>query len=213
MSRTITKTVYQFEELSDSAKERAREWWRGCENQDFDTDFVFEDAVTCGKILGIDIATHPVKLMNGSTRRDPTIFYSGFSSQGDGACFEGTYAYAKGSAKAIRKHVGTRDHVLWTIADSLQAIQRRYFYRVEARMKHSGHYSHSGCMSVDVSLADTSGYDEPDCADDIKQCMREFADWIYRQLESEYDYRMANEQVDEAITCNEYEFDETGKRC
>ena len=39
MPRTIKKTVYKFDELSDSAKERAREWYRstddGCWNEDY----------------------------------------------------------------------------------------------------------------------------------------------------------------------------------
>lgn len=37
MPHTLTKTAYHFEELNDTAKERAREWWRTLENQDFDT--------------------------------------------------------------------------------------------------------------------------------------------------------------------------------
>jgi len=211
MARIVEKTVFQFDELSDRAKERARDWWRECENMDFDTEFAFDDAVECGKILGIEIDTRSVKLMGGGTRYEPTIYYSGFSSQGDGACFEGDYSYAKGAAKAIRKHAPD-DTKLHRIADELQKLQRQYFYRIEARMRHRGHYSHSGCMSVDVSLKDTYGYDEPANADDIKQCMRDFADWIYSQLESEYKYRMSDENVDESIRCNEYEFDEDGNR-
>lgn len=41
--------------------------------------------------------------------------------------------------------------------------------------------------------------------------MRAFADWIYRQLETEYDYQNSDEQVDESIIANEYEFTEEGK--
>ena len=36
--------------------------------------------------------------------------------------------------------------------------------------------------------------------------------WIYRQLEKEYDYRNADEQLDDGIRCNEYLFTETGQR-
>ena len=46
--------------------------------------------------------------------------------------------------------------------------------------------------------------------DDIRQALRNFADWIYDQLEKEYEYRMADEQVDDAILANEYEFTEAG---
>jgi hypothetical protein len=210
MPRTIEKTVFKFEELSDSAKERARDWWRECENQDSDTSCTYDDASECAKLIGIDMNTKPVKLMGGGTRYDPCIYYSGFSSQGDGACFEGSYSYAKGGSKAIHQHA-PKDAELHRIADALQAIQRRYFYRIEAFMKHSGHYYHSGCMSVDVSIQDSDSWDEPACADDIRQCMRDFADWIYAQLRADYEWRMSDEQVDESITCNEYEFDERGR--
>ena len=47
---------------------------------------------------------------------------------------------------------------------------------------------------------------------DITQLMRDFADWIYRQLEAEYEYQNSDEQVIESIRCNEYEFDEQGER-
>ena len=94
------------------------------------TSSVYEDAAQCGKILGIDLNTKPVKLMGGGTRYDPCIWFSGFASQGDGACFDGTYAYAKGAVKAIRAHA-PEDKELHRIADELQAIQRRYFYRIE----------------------------------------------------------------------------------
>lgn len=212
MPRVIEKTVFQCNELSDKAKGRARDWFREG-NLDYDWwDSVYADAETIANIIGIEFNQKPVKLMNNSTRYDPTIWFSGFSSQGDGACFEGRYAYAKGGAKAIRAHA-PMDMELHRIADALQAIQRRHFYRVEARMEHNGRYYHSGCMTVDVSITDAPGYaDEPSCADEIRRLMRDFADWIYHQLEAEHDYRQSDETVDADITSNEYEFDENGRR-
>jgi len=35
--------------------------------------------------------------------------------------------------------------------------------------------------------------------------------WVYRALEQEYEYQTANEQVDDSIRANEYEFTETGR--
>ena len=211
MARIVSKTVYSFSELSDSAKERARDWWRDCENQDFDTSCVFEDAVKCAELIGITIKHHPVKLMNGTTRYDPSIYYEGFCVQGSGACFDGSYAYVKGAAKAIRQHA-PQDEKLHAIADSLQAIQRKHFYRVEAEMRHAGRYMHSGYMNVEVTLRDSDSYDAPACEDHIRSVMRDFADWIYSQLEAEYTYRMSDENVDESIEINEYEFNEDGSR-
>ena len=212
MPRTRTETVYRFDELDDRAKERARDWWRNLEDQDFDTEYVIDDAQRMGAILGIEFDTKPVKLMGGGTRYDPVVYWSGFSSQGDGACFEGRYAYAKGAAKRIREEA-PRDTELHRIADALQSAQRRAFYRLEARCRHRGHYYHSGWMSVDVSDAGDEYRALPDgIEDEITDALRGFADWIYRRLESEYEWRMSDEQVDDAITANEYEFDATGAR-
>lgn len=56
--RTITtqKTLYQFDELSDAAKEKARDWYReGVFDYDW-WDFFYEDAENIGlKIEGFDI--------------------------------------------------------------------------------------------------------------------------------------------------------------
>lgn len=204
-------TVYKFEELSDRAKERARDWWRGCENSDFDTDFLYEDFQRMADILGITFDSKPVKLMGGGTRYDPTIYWSGFSSQGDGACFEGSYRYAKGAVKAITKETGGTDKELIRIAQALQDAQAKAFYSLRATMKQRGHYMHSGCMTVDVEDTRDSWRDVAQ-EDDIVQAMRDFADWIYQQLEKEYWWRMADAQVDEAIEANEYTFDEDGNR-
>jgi hypothetical protein len=210
MARTVSKTVFQFDELSDSAKESARAWYRdGALDYDW-WEFVYSDAAECGKLMGIDLNQKPVKLMSGATRYDPAIWFSGFSSQGDGACFEAYYSYAKGGVKAIKDRAPL-DKELHRIAAELQAIQRENFYRLEARTKQRGHYYHSGCMSVDVGKADGSDCNET-AETAVTQALRDFADWIYRQLESEHDYQVADEQVDESIRANEYEFDEDGSR-
>lgn len=39
-----------------------------------------------------------------------------------------------------------------------------------------------------------------------------FADWVYKQLENEYDYRTSEEACREAIESNDYEFTEKGDR-
>ena len=208
MTRVIEKTLYKFDELSDDAKEKAREWWRQCEAQDSGSDLIDrDDFEQVAKILGIEFDSRRVPLMNGKTRSEPMIWFSGFSSQGDGACFDGRYSYAKGAAKTIRDYA-PNDSELHRIADELQAIQRKSFYRIEARTKQNGYYRHSGCMSVDVYV---NGDDAPRAIEEeIRDLLRSFADWIYRQLESEYEYRMSDENVDESIRINEYEFREDG---
>lgn len=205
--RVMETTVYKFGELSDRAKERARDWFRQG-NLDYDWwDFIYEDAATIAGLMGIDLRTRPVKLMGGGTRYEPCIFFRGFCSQGDGACWEGTYSYKEGSVRAVKDHA-PQDNELHRIVSGLYDIQRRYFYKLSARCAHRGHYYHSGCMDIDVDFGDfnyNKGTDE-----ELTQLLRDFADWIYSQLDSEYYYRMSDEAVDEDIEANEYEFNEDG---
>lgn len=203
--RTVCTNVYVYAELTDSAKETARDWWRGCENQDFDTDSTFDDAAQIAAMLGIEFRQRPVKLMNGATRYDPAIYWSGFSSQGDGACFEGSYSFAKGAAAAIAAYA-PQDSTLAKIATRLTAIQRRAFYRISCAISHRDRYCHARTMAFEFDGATEAQESE------IADCLRDFADWIYAQLESEYDYRMSDENVAECIEINDYEFDESGNR-
>ena len=199
---------YTFDELSDRAKETARDWWR--ESDDFDPDCTMEDAATIADLMGIDLRTRPVKLMGGGTRYDPVILYSGFCSQGDGACFEGSYSYRKGSVAAVKSHA-PQDQTLHAIVQGLADAQRNHFYRLEASIKHRGHYYHSGCTEIDVFDREDNYRDIGDAEETIKVLLRDFMDWIYRQLEAEYDYAMSAENVDENIRINEYTFDEDGR--
>jgi hypothetical protein len=216
MPTTKTITLYSFEELADAAKENARDWWR--EYSEFDADAVFDDAVHLGALIGIAIDRRSYPTHGGGQGSAPAIYYSGFCSQGDGACFVGRYAYAKGGLRALTTAIGGEskgDKELLRIATALQDIQRKHFYRIEARMAHSGRYVHSGCMSVEVE-PQPSGRDAFDAFQDVDrevtQLMRDFADWIYRQLESEYWWRMEAAQVDDMLIANEYTFTATGVR-
>lgn len=208
MARNIEKTVFLYSELSEAAQEKAREWYReASECDDFYAETVFEDAARMADFLGIDL--RQTRVNNGDYR--PTIYYSGFWSQGDGASFEGQYSYKKGATKLIRQHAPT-DKELHSIADALQAVQKKHFYKLRAKCKQSGHYMNSGCMSVEV-WHDGDGYrDIGEAEEDVRQLLRDFADWIYRQLETEYDWGNADAQVIESIEANDYEFTEDGER-
>lgn len=203
--RTILHNLLKYEELDDRAKDKAKDWYRQFIFQDSgDWDFVFCDVIKVAEILGIEIDTR-----RGS--KEPTIYFSGFWSQGDGACFEGSYHYRKGASKTIRKEA-PGDKELHRIADELQDIQRRNFYNLGARATHRGHYSHSGCMIVEVWHDDDPYRDIGDAEDVVTQCLRDFADWIYEKLENEYEYQCSDNVVEESIIANEYEFYDDGRR-
>ncbi len=212
---TTTRTLYKFEELSDKAKERAIEKETEAQGEYWDpSDYIYDDFVRMAAILGITIDSRDWTNTYGHKGSTPTIYYSGFWSQGDGACFEGSYEYAKGSVKAMTAE--TNDKELIRIARELQALQKPFFYGLTATMKHRGHYSHSGCMEVDTELKWDDGdnwqrwQEVARPWEELTQLMRDFANWIYKSLEAEYDYQTSREQVIESIEANEYEFDEDG---
>lgn len=197
---TIEKTLYRFDELDDDAKEKARDALRDI-NVDFDWyEYVFDDAKRCGALLGIDV---------------DRIYFSGFWSQGDGACFEGEYRYRKGWRKALRGEIGGDDlQTLERIGDDLQAVQKRAFYGVTASTIQRGRYMHEQCMSVSVNAETPAGDDICEgfesLEEDMTEALRDFACWIYRALEREYEYQTSDEAIETTIEANEYEFDEFG---
>lgn len=212
MPEIIQTTVYTLDELDERAKSRARDWYRQASNDDDWHEVVFEDFERVCEILGIDLATRTVRLFGGGTRQKPCIWFSGFSSQGDGASWEGIYQYKKGAARDIRAYA-PRDERLAAIADRLQRIQLRNLYALEARVTHRGRYYHEYCMDISVERAsETYQPPTPDAEDIVVEALRDLARWLYRRLEQEYDYQTSDEVVDESIEANGYTFTEAGRR-
>jgi len=193
--RTKEINIYQFSELSDEAKEKAMDWYRNGFDFSFSSDCILDDAKEIGNLIGIDI---------------DTIEYSGFCSQGDGCAFTGHYKYKKGGLSAIKEEWPTDE--LIRIAKELQKLQSKYFYKLECKCYNSS--SRYFNQSVDVS--EYSFEWNQDCfnevEDELKELMSDFADWIYRTLEHQYEWEMEDEEVSETIISNEYEFDEEGNR-
>ena len=217
--------VYQYDELSDKAKEKARDWYRkgNCDDT-YWSECVIEDAATIAEFLGLDINQTAYKTMGGETKYKPTVYFSGFWSQGDGACVEGTWRASDVKVDELKEYA-PQDKELHRIVDGLAEIAKEYpdgYFKV----RHRGHYSHSGCTAFDVELPTEQEneleYDSPEYKllqvklgedeETLIELARDFMNWIYRQLEKEWDYQNSDEQVEESIRCNAYEFLETGER-
>ena len=212
MPEIIQTTIYQFRELSSPAKEKARSWYRETAIDPDWYDFVCADFEAICGILGLDLKTRTVRLMGGGTRQKPCLYFRGFWSQGDGACFEGVYTHERQAPAKIRHHA-PQDIDLHRIADTLQAIQRRNFYRLRAEIHHRGFYCHEHCMVISVERDSPTGQDmTADTEDIVMEALRDLARWFYRQLEREYAFQTSDEAVDEAMTANAYTFTEAGCR-
>jgi hypothetical protein len=193
---THTKYHVKFEELADDQKSKVIDKNRNF-NVDYDWhDFCIDDCKDIGSMLGF-------KMNN--------IFFSGFHSQGDGACFTGKFSYNKGFLNKIKKDY-SHEPKLIEIATSLHALYLKSFYTVYGTITHTGHYSHERSMSLDIDtyFNDIKGHvNESEWLDIIA----DFACWIYKRLESEYEFQTSDEQIAESLIANEMEFevDEDGK--
>jgi hypothetical protein len=218
MPRIKETTVYQFDELpTEAAKNKAREWLREGEQQDFDPEYEYYE--TAAKLLGITLDERKT----GTTRGGKDIYqsdirWSGFYSPGDGASFVGRYEFAPGCAEAIRKEFPTNT-ALHQIADDLTVLfaRRKLLGKSGIKAKitvDDGREVHKYAMGLEWTVSGDNE-DEEISGDEEKallEAMRDFAGWIYKSLEEEWDYRLSDGQIDESMRANEYEFDEDGDR-
>ena len=213
MPQIIETTVYELHELSDAAKDKARAWFREGVGSDSDWyDSVYDDFEEVCRILGIELKTYPVRLMGGGTRQKSCLWFSGFSSQGDGACFEGSYRYENGAARRIREHA-PQDTELHRIADHLFTIQQDNFFQLRAAISHRCRYYHAWSMDISVERDSPVYQDMTDGAEDaVTEGLRNLAHWLYRQLEGAWDHMMTDEYADEGIAANAYTFTASGRR-
>jgi hypothetical protein len=86
MPQVIETLVYRLDELEESARERARDWYRQMPLDGDWYEFLYERFERICEILGVSLAVRTVRLIGGGSREEPKIYFSGFSSQGDGAC-------------------------------------------------------------------------------------------------------------------------------
>lgn len=207
MPKIKQTTVYAYKELSDKAKERARDKFRewACDDDHW-FEAVYEDVERIAPLMGIHFKKREVRLLGGGTRSKPCIWFSGFSSQGDGACFEGIWNASDVQLRQLKKYAH-KDAELHRICREFRDVARK-FKDASFTVEHRGHYYHK--YSTDFEFP----YDRELPEETRKQLIeaaRDFMEWIYRSLEAEYTYQTSDECLEEMLEGNEYEFCESGK--
>ena len=196
--RTITKEIkaYKFSELSDEAQESVRQgyvefyldstWW----------EWTYDSAEQAAELMGIAIKD---------------IYFSGFWSQGDGACYEGTYDYEEHSWASVLDEF-PQDKELISIARRMEIAQLKSpGGKISASITQSGNYSHSGTMRIETSNNDELvTAHQLELETEITEGLIEFADWIYKRLKKEYEYLTSTEEVEARCEESELEFEEDG---
>jgi len=202
---TKTVNLFTFDELSDSAKEKARDWYRTASCDDsFSSEYILDEAKEQAQKMGLDI---------------DKIYYSGFSNQGDGCCYIGDWHASRVTSEVADgwgESPATSE--IKRIAGEFKAFADKY-PESSFRVKHSGHYYHKYCTDFTVSLGEENddsenlSQEEWSAAENsLIETARDYMEWIYRQLEKEYEYQNSDECVDESILANQYTFLEDGER-
>lgn len=225
--KTIETTVYTFDELSDSAKQKALDadrdrdvdhnWW----------DWTYEDFISQVALKGYAVQAKD-------------IHFTGFWSQGDGACFAGSVRKTSEetlallpcdlAAKIKLHHAKCRLLNIDPINLELSAIIEQGDSR----------YSHSNTMEiVEAEFADRNwsrcnmgpcfcSPNWPDVCDEREALLRgvglvsltpllleearDLADELYKSLEQEHEYLTSDEHIAEYLRGEEEAFTEDGER-
>ena len=222
--------TYQYHELSDKVKDKVSQWLE----PEYDWwDCVYADAKEDGKALGFEIGT---RNQRGNSGGSPDICFSGFWSQGDGACWQGQVnipAYL--THWLAEPDAPTRPDYMLKLALLSALIESDAGTTNYWRISTSGSYSHSMSMGMDdrdellheypwsgendflllsgpfqgASVCDTLealSYDENEFADEVLAAAREYADTIYDDLEQEYDHLTSQEHIAEECEANDWWF-------
>lgn len=173
--RTVRTKVYKFSELSKSAKEKAVE-----KLYDINTDSEWWD-------LTVDDETG--KLIEQGFN-DAKIMFSGFSSQGDGACFTCSSIdfdkFLNGKYKGL--DIGANITHRW-----------RHYFATSTTVN----------LNIEGDGLCDDDYNEIEKA--IEDERERLGNDIYRTLEKEYQYLRNDQAISQTIEANEYEFTKDGE--
>jgi len=146
------------------------------------------------------------------------IYFSGFYSQGDGACFEGSL---EDTLKYLDHHHKDPYPMIRKLLENDGSVY--------ARCEHRGRYYHANCTEFWADADTLTGMipqptefhttiveqwqdqleDEMDAFEkDVIEQWRTYMRDLYRKLEAEYDYLTSDEAVWETIEANELDEDE-----
>jgi hypothetical protein len=218
--------TYTYEQLTDEAKENVKQWWweHGAEHEWWDC--AYEDFKEDGKAFGFDVGK---------------MHFSGFYSQGDGACWSGHIDVVAWLRSHTEDSIGRE---AW-----IQLINEDFTDKNLPIGYSDGRYYHSGTMSIGYwdSVLDGNGDDltgsdallikdsifqgmhyrdlmslimsddacqyktMQDLAEAIEVSARDYADELYKQLREEYEYITGEENLIEMCNINDWRFDEEGR--
>lgn len=212
MPTEITTLAYKFDELSDKAKERVREWF----NPDIDLSYVVDAFKEKGAELGY---------------RVDDVQYRISHSQGDGASWTGQV-----QLMPLIERIPPADPNFGAYMVLLELMRNNCVDDFCAITRSSYFYNHSGTMGIDSVSSGTYNSEQTlevgimsgakindlfeavvteDFLDEFhERVLKEaqaFADDLYKALVEAYEWEISDEHIAECAEINEWLFDENGK--
>ena len=202
--KTIELKLYKFDELSEEVQAKVIEKNRDINIHDDWHEFIIEDWIN---------EEMPSRGFNATK-----IYYSGFWSQGDGAMF----VYHGIKNDLLKEFV---DNILIG-TEHLSPMRKQWILNnvsISAVGVHRGYYNHEKSCSHSIYWEvdngdlhwDTNFYKWLESFGDdfeafITDKYEDICQDLYRTLEKEYEYFTSDEQIIEALRCNDYDFTEDG---
>lgn len=222
MPETKEITVYKFEELSDTAKCKAKDDW--AQVMDFDPDYIIDDFKEQGKARGFAIEH---------------IQWEGFGTQSDNAVWQGSVDigefidyHLKDNNPHHARYVVLRELIRDGWVEMYTSVAYRGFRYTRSAVTeidggalwnlvenhNDGEPALIRCESIlkGASVRDlATGIDHEDLLvrlqEWIEDEVKNYEHDIFKALEAEYEWETGFENFAELAEANEWRFDETGK--
>lgn len=191
MPRIHETILYKFDELSTESKEKAITSFQE-DDSHLGYDW-YKDTINDFKTILELIGYYNIE-----------CYFSGFWSQGDGACFSARFSREKRCLQKVKSCCSKEEKIL----NIIEKIQSEIPLHEEYEIKHSGHYYHEYCTNV-YYLGDNEKAEQLD--ERFLELSRQLMRILYKKLNDEYDYLNSSEAINEFIIANDYEFTKNGK--
>ena len=197
MSRIIEETVYTIQELKNNYPEAYKKAIE--KNSDINTAFEWYDFIEEDYIAQLEkIGFYDVKIQ-----------FSGFWSQGDGACFIGKWYKDRADLNKIdleEIYSPEIKNLYYSLLDLTNSYMDSCFSLTD-----SGRYYHENSMHIDGEACTENGESVEFDFDPILSECKSIACEIYRSLEEDYEHLTSEPVILETLQCNNYYFDLSGK--
>lgn len=190
--KKVTVEVYELNELKDDAYRSVIEKYRTI-NVEF--DYWFED-----------ITKKWEAELEAMGYKSPKIYFSGFSSQGDGVCF---------TAESIDFRQVLMEVEKKGIAQKWGRVIKAFDEgNLEGRITHHQRYYYATSTDVEIDLLGDADWFENDCEKLyalIETHREELGNKLYKELEREYDDLTTEDAVHDTIEANDMLFTKDGR--